>query len=291
MKETVERAWAKLNLSLDVTGRREDDYHDLAMLMQTVSLSDELRIRFRDDGKVCASSNLRFIPGDERNLAVRAALRFFEALGRPGQGLQIDIRKEIPVGAGMAGGSADAAAVLRGLNRLLDRPFTRAELETLAQKVGSDVPYCVAGGTALAQGRGEILRDLAPMPDCAFVLCKPGFSISTPELFQKLDAAPVRHHPDTAGLLAAVEAGDLRSLCRRMYNVFEDVDDRRLRTVAEIKGRLLDYRALGAIMTGTGSAVFGVFERMEDAERACTALKREYKFCCTARPVGRADGL
>ena len=289
MRETTERAWAKLNLSLDVTGRREDGYHDLAMLMQTVSVGDELRLRLRDDGKVFASSNLRFIPGDERNLAVRAALRFFEALGISGQGLQIDIRKEIPVGAGMGGGSADAAAVLRGLNRLYDRPFSRAELERISPQIGSDVAFCVAGGTALAQGRGELLRDLRPMPDCFFALCKPGFSISTPELYQKLDASPVRIHPDTAGLLAAVEAGDLRALCRRMYNVFEDVDDRRLRTVAEIKGRLLDYRALGAIMTGTGSAVFGVFERAEDAERACESLRGEYKFCRTARPVGRAE--
>ena len=285
MREITERAYAKLNLSLDVTGRREDGYHDMLMLMQTVSLCDTLRIRFRDDGKVCASSNLRFIPGDERNLAVRAALRYLETVGECGQGLQIDIQKEVPVGAGMAGGSADAAAVLRGLNRLYGNRLTRRELEELAQKVGSDVPFCVAGGTALAEGRGELLRDLRPMPDCWFALCKPSFSISTPELFQKLDSAPLRIHPDTPGLLAAVESGDLRSLCRRMYNVFEDVDDRRLRTVAEIKGRLLDHRALGAIMTGTGSAVFGVFEREEDAEAACASLRGEYKFCCTAKPV------
>ena len=287
MRETAEKAYAKLNLSLDVTGRREDGYHDMVMLMQTVSLCDELRLRFRDDGKVCAGSNLRFIPNDERNLAVRAALRFLEAIGETGQGLQIDIRKQIPVGAGMAGGSADAAAVLRGLNRLYGLPMSRAELEKLAQQVGSDVAFCVAGGTALAQGRGEILRDLPPMPACCFVLCKPGFSISTPELFRKLDKTPPRAHPDTAGLLAAVEAGDLRALCRRMYNVFEDVDDRRLRTVAEIKGRLLDHRALGAIMTGTGSAVFGVFAGREEAEAACAALKGAYKFCCTAEPTRR----
>lgn len=287
MRTITEKAYAKLNLSLDVTGRREDGYHELVMLMQTVSLCDELRLRFRDDGKLCASSNLRFIPGDERNLAVRAALRYLETVGESGQGLQIDIRKEIPVGAGMAGGSADAAAVLRGLNRLYGNRLNRAELERLAQQIGSDVAFCVAGGTALAKGRGELLTELRPMPDCAFVLCKPGFSISTPELFQKLDSAPVRIHPDTAGLLAAVEAGDLRALCRRMYNVFEDIDDRRMRAVSEIKGRLLDHRALGAIMTGTGSAVFGVFERAEDAEAACGALKKEYKFCCTAKPAAR----
>ena len=289
MREVSERAWAKLNLSLDVTGRREDGYHEMVMLMQTVSLSDEIRLRLRDDGKVCASSNLRFIPGDERNLAVRAALRFLERVDESGQGLQIDLRKEIPVGAGMAGGSADAAAVLRAMNRLYGCPLDRAQLEELAQQVGSDVAFCVAGGTALARGRGERLTDLRPMPDCCFVLCKPGFSISTPELFRKLDSAPVRIHPDTAGLLNAVETGDLRALCRRMYNVFEEIDDRRLRAVTEIKGRLLDHRALGAIMTGTGSAVFGVFEEESDARAACEALRSEYKFCCTARPVPRIE--
>ena len=287
MRESVERAYAKLNLSLDVTGRRADGYHDLAMLMQTVSLCDELRLRFREDGQVRAGSNLRFIPSDERNLAVRAALRYLEAVGDPGQGLQIELRKQIPVGAGMGGGSADAAAVLRALNRIYENRLNRRELEELAQQVGSDVAFCVAGGTALAEGRGEKLTDLPDLPDCCFVICKPSFSISTPELYKKLDSAPVRIHPDTPGLLTAVRAGDLSSLCRRMYNVFEEIDDRRLRTVAELKSRLLDHRAMGAMMTGTGSAVFGVFRRPEEAEAACAALRGTVPFCCTARPVGR----
>ena len=208
-------------------------------------------------------------------------------MGESGQGLQIDLRKEIPVGAGMGGGSADAAAVLRGLNRLYGFPMDRRGLEQLAQQIGSDVAFCVAGGTALAEGRGEVLTDLAPMPDCWFVILKPAFSISTPELYKRLDSSPVRIHPDTPGLLSAVEAGDLHALCRRMYNVFEEVDDRRLRTVAELKGRLLDHRALGAMMTGTGSAVFGVFQEEEPAREACRALQGEVKFCCTARPVAR----
>ncbi len=287
MRECTEKAYGKLNLSLDVTGRREDGYHDLAMLMQTVTVCDELSLRFRDDGRVRASSNLRFIPEDERNLAVRAALRFLEAVGEQGQGLQINMRKQIPVGAGMGGGSADAAAVLRAMNRMYGSPFDRNQLEELAQQIGSDVAFCVAGGTALAEGRGEKLTDLPAMPDCHFVICKPSFSISTPELYKKLDSAPVRIHPDTQGLLNAVREGDLRALCRRMYNVFEEIDDRRLRTVAQIKGRLLDHRALGAMMTGTGSAVFGVFEREEDARRACAALRPDYPFCCTAKPAAR----
>ena len=287
MRDCTEHAYAKLNLSLDVTARREDGYHDLAMLMQTVSLCDELRLRFREDGQVRAGSNLRFIPSDERNLAVRAALRYLEAVGDPGQGLQIELRKQIPVGAGMGGGSADAAAVLRALNRIYENRLNRRELEELAQQIGSDVAFCVAGGTALAEGRGEKLTDLPDLPDCCFVICKPSFSISTPELYKKLDSAPVRIHPDTPGLLTALREGDLSSLCRRMYNVFEEIDDRRLRTVAELKSRLLDHRAMGAMMTGTGSAVFGVFRHAEEAEAACAALRSTVPFCCTARPVGR----
>lgn len=287
MKEIQEKAYAKLNISLDVTNRREDGYHDMVMVMQTVSLCDELLLRLNDSGKVTASSNLRFIPSDERNLAVRAALRYLEAVGETGQGLHIDMRKNIPVGAGMAGGSADAAAVLRGMNALYDSRLSRKQLEELACAVGSDVAFCVAGGTALAMGRGEILEDLPPLPDCCFAICKPEFSISTPELFRKLDETPLRRHPDTAGLVEAIGQGQLRELCRRMYNVFEDVPDRRMRTVAEIKGRLLDYGALGAMMTGTGSAVFGVFEKEETARDATAALRGEYKFCCAAKPVAR----
>ena len=287
MKEIREKAYAKLNISLDVTNRREDGYHDMVMVMQTVSLCDELQLRFNDSGKVTASSNLRFIPSDERNLAVRAALRYLEAVGETGQGLHIDMRKNIPVGAGMAGGSADAAAVLRGMNALYDSRLDRKQLEELACAVGSDVAFCVAGGTALARGRGEILEDLPPLPDCFFAICKPEFSISTPELFRKLDETPLRRHPDTAGLVEAIDRGQLRELCRRMYNVFEDVPDRRMRTVAEIKGRLLDHGALGAMMTGTGSAVFGVFEKEETARDAAAALRGEYKFCCAAKPMAK----
>ncbi len=287
MTEILEKAYAKLNISLDVTGKREDGYHEMVMVMQTVSLCDELEIRLCEGGQVRASSNLHFIPGDERNLAVRAALRYLEALGESGQGVQIRIRKRIPVGAGMAGGSADAAAVLRGMNRLYGEPLDRAGLEKLASAVGSDVAFCVSGGTALARGRGELLEDLPDFPDCSFVIGKPEFSISTPELFRKLDSVPVRHHPDTAGLVQAIREGKLEEICRRLYNVFEDVDDRRLRTVSEIKGKLLDHRALGTIMTGTGSAVFGIFADDAAAEAACQALREEYKFVCTAKPVGR----
>jgi len=287
MREINEKAYAKLNISLDVTGRRDDGYHDMVMVMQTVTLCDDIKVRLTDNGLVRSSSNLHFIPNDERNLAVRAALCYLEAIGERGQGVQIDMQKRIPVGAGMAGGSADAAAVLRAMNALYDNRLSRRELEKLSENVGSDVAFCVAGGTALAQGRGEILSDLAPMPECTFVICKPEFSISTPELFKKLDCAPLRRHPDTAGMLEAFEKGSLREICRRMYNVFEDVNDRRLRVVSEIKSCMLDFGSMGSIMTGTGSAVFGVFSDAAAAEMAKLELLKEYKFCCTAKPKER----
>ena len=287
MTELTERAPAKLNLSLDVTGRRDDGFHELVMLMQTVSLADTLTIHRQDTGRITASCSLHFIPTDERNLAVRAAQRYLEAIGETGQGVHIHMDKRIPVGAGMGGGSADAAAVLRGMDRLFGGLLGRKGLEELACAVGSDVAFCVAGGTALARGRGERLEDLLPLPDCRFVVCKPDFSISTPELYRKLDSVALRRHPDTAGLLQAIKEGTLREACRRMYNVFEDVPDRRMRTVGEIRGRLLDHGALGAMMTGTGSAVFGVFETEQAAQNACEALRKDYRGCSVASPVAR----
>ena len=287
MKEIQEKAYAKLNLSLDVTARRPDGFHELVMLMQTVSVADELKLARTETGRVEATCSLHFIPTDERNLAVRAAREYLAEIGESGCGVSLHMEKHIPVGAGMGGGSADAAAVLRGMNRLFDDRLTRRELEALACRIGSDVAFCVAGGSSLAKGRGEILQDLPPLPECCFVIVKPEFSISTPELYRKLDSVTLRRHPDTAGLLQAMEQGDLRAVCRRMYNVFEDVPDRRMRTVGEIKGLLLDGGALAAMMTGTGSAVFGVFERAEDAEKAQQALEKEYRFSAAARPVAR----
>ena len=287
MNSIKEKAYAKLNISLDVSSRRDDGYHDMVMVMQTISLFDEIELKLEEGGKVRAKTNLPFIPGDERNLAVKAALKFLEATGHEGQGMSIKIAKRVPVGAGMGGGSSDAAGVLRALNRLYGFPLSTAELEELSCSVGSDVAFCVAGGTSLATGRGEKLQALSPLPDCLFVVCKPEFSISTPELFKKLDQMPLRRHPDTAGLLSAIENGELSQMCRRMYNVFEDVDDRRMRTVSEIKSLLLDYGALGAVMTGTGSAVFGVFRPDAATEELCALLRREYGFCESARCVGR----
>lgn len=283
MKGCNVKAYAKLNLSLDVGAKRPDGYHEMTMVMQSASLCDDIRIERVGNGFSCLT-NLRYIPCDGRNLAVRAAEAFFAAAGLGG-GARLFITKRIPVGSGMGGGSSDAAAVLRGLNAMCGTRFSRRELEELGAQVGSDVPFCVAGGTQLASGRGEILRPLRPLPDCRFVICKPDFSISTPELFKKLDGAEIKCRPDTQGMIAALAAGDLTGAARRMYNVFEDVPDRRLDVAAAIRRDLLDCGALGAIMTGSGSAVFGVFADAARAAAARDVLRRQQRFCVTAANI------
>ena len=249
----------------------------MLMVMQSVTLSDDVYVGLCQGSEVTAQTNLRFIPCDDRNLAVRAAKVFFKAQGISDMGAFIRIKKNIPVGAGMAGGSSDAAAVLRALNTLYGKPYDRHGLEALAAGIGSDVAFCVSGGTVLATGRGEMLLPLPSLPDCNIVVCKPEFSISTPELFRKLDSVKLRCHPDSAGICEALIDGDLSKLARRMYNVFEDVPDRRMSSIAEIKNRMLDCGALGAIMTGTGSAVFGIFPDRQSAEATEKTLSAEYK--------------
>ena len=277
------QAFAKLNLTLDILGKREDGYHDLRMVMQSITLADTLTLEENQGEGLRVSANLRFLPTGEKNLAAAAALRFWEALGREPEDLDIRIEKRIPVCAGMAGGSSDAAAVLRALNQRSGDPFSPKELARLGERVGSDVPYCVLGGTALAEGRGEVLTPLAPLPRCWVVACKPDFPISTPELFAQADRVKLRRRPDTAGLVAALEAGDLGGVARRMYNVFEDVLPARLYTrVAEIKNDLIQCGALGANMSGSGPTAFGLFDRLEAAQeaRACLAQRYRDTFLC-----------
>lgn len=271
-----ERACAKVNLTLDVLGRRADGYHELCMVMETVDLCDVLRFTHGGEG-VRVKSNLNFLPTGDNNLAAAAALAFAKTTGIDLDGLTIEIEKHIPVCAGTAGGSSDAAAVLRYLNRKTGADLSDQALRDIAAQVGSDVPYCLRGGTVLAEGRGEKLTALKPLPGCWFVLCKPPFSISTPALFAQVDRHRLRRHPDTRGVLAALEAGDLAGVARRLYNVFEDVlDPRRARTVAEIKNRLINAGALGAVMTGTGSTVYGLFESEATAQGALEELKESY---------------
>ena len=279
-------ARAKLNLSLDVLSRREDGYHDLRMVMQTVDLADELSLTEEAGEGIRVCSDLRYLPGDERNLAAVAARKFWEANGCQGKGLFIQIKKTIPVCAGMGGGSADAAAVLHALNDLSGLGLPVERLAQIGEQVGSDVPYCVLGGTALAEGRGERLTPLPAMPDCHIVVCKPPFPISTPELFGCIDCRKVRCRPDTEGIIAALGEGDLAGIARRLYNVFEDVlTDRRGAEIAEIKRELISNGALGAAMSGTGPTVFGIFEEESRAQEAYQALKSQYSDTFLTRPI------
>ena len=267
------KAHAKLNLTLDVLGKRPDGYHDMRMIMQSIDLADVLKVEQNDLGELRVRTNLHFLPNNEKNLAAQAALRWQEAGGQTPRGLDISIEKHIPVCAGMAGGSSDAAAVLRALNEMAGSPLSLKEVAGIGERVGSDVPYCVIGGTALAEGRGEILTPLPPLPKCWVVLSKPDFSISTPALFAKIDSVRLCCRPDTQGAVAALRAGDIAGVARRMYNVFEDaLPDRQRARVNDMKNVLIQCGALGASMSGTGPTVFGLFESEGCAREAWECL-------------------
>ena len=280
-----EKGYAKLNYSLDVHAKRTDGYHDLTMVMGSVSLWDDVEVSLRGDGRIEARCSLPWLPRDGRNLAVRAARVFFDAMNDPLCGADIRIKKRVPVGAGMEGGSTDAAAVLRALNALTGVNFSVERLRDLALAVGSDVPYCITGGMMLAEGRGEVLSPLPELPGGWIVICKPPFSVSTAELFGRIDKRRITAHPDTQGLCAALRAGDLSGVARRMYNVFEEALPRSSAEIGSIRGTLLGAGALGAVMTGTGSAVFGVFEDRAAAAAAHDGLSRTYRECFLVRPV------
>lgn len=278
-------AYAKLNLTLDVLGKRPDGYHDLCMVMQSVTLSDTLVISVQPGSGVHLRANLGFLPSDGRNLAAAAAQRFLEHTGRR-LAVDIGLEKNIPVCAGMGGGSSDAAAVLRTLNGLTGAGLSPMELAGIGASVGSDVPYCVLGGTALAEGRGEKLTPLPPLPPCSVVVCKPPFPISTPELFRAISGKKLRRRPDSAGLLDALAGRDLTGTARRMYNVFEDVlPPRQARTVAELKARLIARGALGSCMSGTGPTVFGLFDDPVAAEAAAQDLRADFDDVFLTQPV------
>ena len=280
------KAFAKLNLSLDVLGKRPDGYHDMKMVMQSITLSDDITVMDNDGQGIRVSSNVGFLPTNEKNLAVAAALRFYESLGKEARSVDLSLEKSIPVCAGMAGGSSDAAAVLRALNEMEGRPYDLMELAKVGEKVGSDVPYCVLGTTALAEGRGEVLTTLTSLPKCWVVVCKPDFPVSTPELFGKIDRCKVRCRPDTDGMIRALEQGDLEGVARRMYNVFEDVLPERQRSrVRDIKNTLIQCGALGANMSGTGPTAFGLFEDETAAREAYAQLSEQYRETYLAETV------
>jgi len=271
------QAPAKLNLTLDVLGRRDDGYHDLRMVMQSVQLCDTLTLEPGKGEGIRVKSNLGFLPSDGRNLAAAAALAFWKDRNIEPYPLDITLEKVVPVCAGLGGGSSDAAAVLRAMNEIHGTGLSLERIAVIGQKVGSDVPYCVLGCTALAEGKGEVLTTLPALPRCWVVLCKPDFSVSTPALFAQIDSVRLRRRPDTEGVLKALNEGDLPSVARRLYNVFEDaLPERCAAKVNRVKHILIQCGAMGAAMSGTGSAVFGLFDREEDARQACEELQTLY---------------
>lgn len=268
-------AYAKLNLTLDILGKRADGYHEMQMVMQTISLHDTVTVSVEaGSGITCRVAGAE-LPCDETNLAVRAARAFLRESGIDAR-VAISLEKRIPSEAGMAGGSADAAAVLRALRALLLPALSDEALAAIGALVGSDVPFCVRGGTQLAEGRGERLTALTAAPRLYAAVCKPDFPITTPALFARADSVTLTDHPDTAAMLAAIDQGDTEALCSAVENAFEQVlpPDKAAR-IAALRRALLDRGAACAAMTGSGSAVFGLFSEESAAREAGNALRNE----------------
>ena len=285
MTTLYEGAYAKLNLTLDILGKREDGYHDIKSVMQAISIRDDIEIDVGTGKPWCLKCDKEGIPTDESNLAWKAAKLFFDAVKKDPEGLEIRITKRIPSQAGLGGGSADAAAVLRALNRNYGAPFSLPALAELGGLIGSDVPFCVLCGTAMAEGRGERLRKLPDIPECIFVICKPDFSASTPELYRKLDEKPIVKHPDNTAMERAILAGDLGAIAENVYNVFDPVVTADHLELNYIKSIFNSYGSLGQQMTGSGSAVFAIMPNFEYAAVACSMLKDNYPQVFIASPV------
>ena len=277
--------YAKINLALDILGRREDGYHDMRMVMQTISLGDTVTVTETAEGFTLLAEGME-LPGDRKSMEQRAAEAFFDALGCPVPGLEIHLEKRVPAYAGLGGGSADVAAVLRCLRNLYCPEMSRAELETIGSRVGSDVAFCLRGGTCLAQGRGEVLTDLPPLPECAIVLCKPPFGLPTPALFARVDGASLGRRPDVDGMIAALERGDLSAVAARLGNVFETVlVGEEAEAVAAIKQTLLRRGSMGAAMSGSGPTVFGFFPNRAAARGVYGDLAARYPQTYLVSPV------
>lgn len=285
MTTLYEAAYGKINLTLDILGKRDDGYHDLKSVMQTVSLRDDIEIDVGTGKEWCLKCDKDDIPCDERNLAWKAAKVFCEATGIDPEGLEIRITKRIPSQAGMGGGSSDAAAVLRALNRHYGNPVSLEELADLGAKVGSDVPFCVVSGTCMCEGRGEILRKLPDMPACYIVACKPEFSVSTPALFKAIDSVEIYEHPNNDEMEAALKAGDLEQVARYVYNVFDPVVAADHPEVEDIKSVMREYGALACQMTGSGSVTFAIVDEPLCAVAISGLLKKSYKDVFVCKPV------
>ena len=285
MTTLYEGAFAKLNLTLDVLDKRSDGYHDIKSVMQTVSIRDDIEIDIGTGKDWCLTCDQEGVPTDNRNLAWKAAELFFHTIDKDPDGLSIRITKRIPMEAGLAGGSADAAAVLRALNKHYQEPLSILALAELGAEIGSDVPFCTVCGTAMAEGRGERLRKLPDMPECFFVVCKPAFSSSTPELYRKLDASVIGRRPDHRAMESALMAGDLWKVAENLCNVFDPLVTADHLELNYIKSIFNSYGSIGQQMTGSGSAVFCIVESFEYAAVICNMLRENYPQVFICKPV------
>lgn len=266
------QAFAKINLGLDVLEKREDGYHEVRMIMQTIRMYDQLDMRKSVEPGIHLTTNKKYIPVDENNLVWRAAKLMMDTCGII-EGVSIHLHKVIPVAAGMAGGSSDAAATLVGMNRLFHCGLSKEKLMELGVQIGADVPYCVLRGTALAEGIGEKLTVLPPMPDCWILIGKPGISVSTKYVYTTLDLNTDTVHPDIDGMKKALEDGNLYGITERMGNVLQDVTIPAYPEVERIKEQMKTLGAVNAMMSGSGPTVFGIFDNEEKAQEACQKLR------------------
>lgn len=271
------RAHGKINLGLDVLRKREDGYHEVRMIMQSVGLYDNIEIvnlgpSATGKAEIDIETNLRYLPNNENNLAYKAALLLMEEFYITAH-ISIKIRKMIPVAAGMAGGSADAAAVLKGVNKLFALRLSNEELKRRGVKLGADIPYCIDGGTALSEGIGEILSPLPPMPPCIILLVKPPINVSTKLVYGKLDAGNIDYHPDIDGMIDAIKNNDLHKLADKMGNVLATVTESEYPIVTDIKEKMVTMGALNAMMSGSGPTVFGLFDDKAKAKEAYNYFK------------------
>lgn len=273
------RAMAKINLGLDIIRKREDGYHDVRMIMQTIQMYDVLEINKKEEPGISLVTNLPYIPSDERNLVYKAAKLLMDEF-QVKEGLSMKLDKSIPVAAGMAGGSSDAAAAFVGVNRLFNLGLSEQDLMERAVKVGADVPYCIMRGTALAEGIGEKLTRLRPVPKCYVLIGKPAVNVSTKLAYENLNLSEIKRHPDIDGMIRDIENRDLYSMVSKMENVFEPGIVRKYPVIREIEELMEANGALKAVMSGSGPTVFGIFD---DADKmaAAAAVLRESKLAKT----------
>lgn len=269
------RALAKINLGLDVIRKREDGYHEVRMIMQTINMYDQLEIDIKEEPGISITTNLPFIPTNENNLVYKAAKLLMDEFHIE-QGITVELQKFIPVAAGMAGGSSDAAATMIGMNRLFGLGLTVRQLMERSVSIGADVPYCLLRGTALAEGIGEKLRPLPPCPNCYVLIGKPSISVSTKFVYEKLDAGNIEKHPDIDRILEGLQWHNLNKISENMGNVLESVTIPAYPIIEEIKNHMKEHGAVNAMMSGSGPTVFGLFDDKMVAERACEALRESH---------------